>query len=647
MDLGFTRFLKSASYEQASSLHTSVFDLETNGFLRETNNLWCVGNNDDIYTYHKGDLHLGVKEAFSAPIVCGHNIVNFDIPALMKLGYITNEDVPLVIDTLIVARLMFPKPDTNSFPGDGSYQRHPHMQDKHSLKDWGVRLGVLKANFTDTNDFSKPTQEMYDYCQQDVEVTKALLAMLLKHKQLWEAHEDAIQLEHNCQWLLTHSFLYGCNIDMNALHNLKTQLENDIVECEKGIRWHRAKVDISPAKTKIKIRTRRVNPNSKFSPKNQADMPWLFDRLNLQAPTQEEWVEADKVKNNKVIKWSHNRSRAKVEKKTFGGKAIGEIMDSRLDPIIKWMVSNKAYGTAISGAKSIANLIWTEDGRLHPRNNPLGADTGRCTHSDPNTNFPKVKKDKQTKKIRFGLDGGYGAEFRSLVIPSKGRKLLGCDAGGLELVCFGLGLLPYDGGAMLREVKEGDPHQNNVETYNVVLRENGLVTITRDNGKTVTYAMLYGAGDEKIAKTLGCSVSVAKKLKEAIKEKWVGFNELEALLRKQSKEDRHIQGLDRRIPTKGDNSLINYKFQGMGAIITKRGMIWVIEELFRRGHKWGKDFTLLLYIHDEIEFEYEEYMEKDLVEVTEACWTEACKYYNLPTTVEGEAKIGASWRDVH
>mgnify|MGYP003152436772 FL=1 len=45
---------------------------------------------------------------------------------------------------------------------------------RHSLQAYGYRLCEHKAKFGETTDWSEWSQEMEDYCAQDVEVTKKL-----------------------------------------------------------------------------------------------------------------------------------------------------------------------------------------------------------------------------------------------------------------------------------------------------------------------------------------------------------------------------------------------------------------------------------------------------------------------------------------
>jgi hypothetical protein len=45
---------------------------------------------------------------------------------------------------------------------------------RHSLESYGYRLGEYKGEFGKTTDWKEWSQEMQDYCVQDVQVTKKL-----------------------------------------------------------------------------------------------------------------------------------------------------------------------------------------------------------------------------------------------------------------------------------------------------------------------------------------------------------------------------------------------------------------------------------------------------------------------------------------
>ena len=45
---------------------------------------------------------------------------------------------------------------------------------RHSLEAYGYRLGEYKGNFSQSTDWKEWSQEMEDYCVQDVNVTEKL-----------------------------------------------------------------------------------------------------------------------------------------------------------------------------------------------------------------------------------------------------------------------------------------------------------------------------------------------------------------------------------------------------------------------------------------------------------------------------------------
>ena len=107
-----------------------------------------------------------------ANMVVGHNIIGFDLPLIKRL-YPFFEYPPVIVDTLLLSRLYHP----NLYDIDKK-QEWKDMPTKlygsHSLEAYGYRLGEHKGDFAKTTDWSEWSQEMQDYCEQDVVVTKKL-----------------------------------------------------------------------------------------------------------------------------------------------------------------------------------------------------------------------------------------------------------------------------------------------------------------------------------------------------------------------------------------------------------------------------------------------------------------------------------------
>ena len=93
-----------------------VFDIETNGLLYDLSKIHCVVlyNTEDqsthIYNDEGGDKEPIIRAITlldDAEQIVGHNIINYDIPAIKKL-YGFFEPQGKVMDTLVLSRLYHP-----------------------------------------------------------------------------------------------------------------------------------------------------------------------------------------------------------------------------------------------------------------------------------------------------------------------------------------------------------------------------------------------------------------------------------------------------------------------------------------------------------------------------------------------------------
>ena len=170
---------------------TIVFDLETNGLLNEATRIHCLSLywendqrtetfNDEPYTNAPKDLPMGTNYSITtglgwletADILIGHNIIGYDIPVIKNL-YPWFTPRGIIIDTLILSRLYHP----NLLDIDKKHVwKHMPLQlyGRHSLESYGYRLNEYKGNFSKTTDWKEWSQEMQDYCVQDVNVTTKL-----------------------------------------------------------------------------------------------------------------------------------------------------------------------------------------------------------------------------------------------------------------------------------------------------------------------------------------------------------------------------------------------------------------------------------------------------------------------------------------
>ena len=174
------------------------FDLETDGFLDQLTRIHCIATMDfdtgQRRVYGPEGIGQGIALLQQASELIAHNGICFDIPAIQKLFPSFSTDRIKVTDTLVLSRLM--KGDlknddfTKNFTGDEFPKR---LHGSHSLKAWGLRLGVEKGDFGETTDWSCWSQPMQDYCEQDVTVTHALWLHL--QSESWS--KEAVQFEHD------------------------------------------------------------------------------------------------------------------------------------------------------------------------------------------------------------------------------------------------------------------------------------------------------------------------------------------------------------------------------------------------------------------------------------------------------------------
>ena len=165
-----------------------VFDLESDGLLDDVTCIHCLviydSEADKTYIYNdQGDqepITRGVQLLEDAEIICGHNVIGYDIPCLRKI-YAWFNPKGLVVDTLLLSRLYHADMlDLDRGPKSkgkylGRWKEMPsYMWGRHSLESYGYRLGEFKGSFGKDTDWKNWSQEMQDYCIQDVNVTKKL-----------------------------------------------------------------------------------------------------------------------------------------------------------------------------------------------------------------------------------------------------------------------------------------------------------------------------------------------------------------------------------------------------------------------------------------------------------------------------------------
>lgn len=227
--------------------------------------------------------------------------------------------------------------------------------------------------------------------------------------------------------------------------------------------------------------------------------------------------------------------------------------------------------------KSYLNFMDSEH-VIHPTMWIAGTRTGRFSYSDPN--LQNIPKDSEEERDTYSV--------RECFEPRPGRTYVSFDFKQMEYCMMAAYANETE---IIRAVMNGaDFHQATAD----------LLGITRKLAKTLNFAILYGAGVEKIAWMLGITVSEARRLKDKY---FMALPKVEALV------DRIIRtGRSRGYVTNwfgrklyADRqfayALPNHLIQGGGADVVKVAMNR-IDEHPELGKLW-----MVLQVHDQLVFE--------------------------------------------
>ena len=205
-----------------------IFDIEANSLTPDI--VHCIVardvDTDEEYVFRPDQLEAGLELLAQADCLIGHNIMGYDLPALRNIfGFDYKGEVR---DTLVMCRLIWSDVKNKDFTLYHAGKLPPKMIGSHSLKAWGYRLGELKGEFGEQEDFDVFTEQMLEYCRQDVKVNKRLFSKIESKNY----SEDAIKLEHEVHHHLLVQEYLGFPFDEQAGWKLYGELSNRRTEIE-------------------------------------------------------------------------------------------------------------------------------------------------------------------------------------------------------------------------------------------------------------------------------------------------------------------------------------------------------------------------------------------------------------------------------
>lgn len=595
-----------------------VFDLETNGLYDDVNEIFCIVihdvNRNQTLSYGPESIDHALNLIRSADCLIGHNIVFYDIPVLRKL--IPDFDFNgHVIDTLICTRLLWPKEKLYDLDENHYLNVPGGLRGSASLKAWGYRLSDNKIDFKDFSEFS---QEMLDYCIQDVNVTNKLFQIFQKQT----IAESTLYLEHTFAQAIERQIRSGFPFDVDQCL--------DLVD---GLELRREQIE-----TKLKELFPPIEHKEIFIPKvNNAKRGYIkgepFEKIHIEEfnPGSRQQI-VDRLK--KKYNWIP-RSTTEKGNPILNDDVLEKLPYPEAKPLSEYMLLNKRLGQIKDGKNAWLKLV-TPDGYIHGDVITNGCITGRCSHRNPNTGqIPAVYSP-------------YGKECRSLFHAPDGWTLMGSDAKALELRCLAGYLAIWDQGNYGNMVIDDsiDIHTYNQEQFGVP---------TRDISKRLLYAVLYGSGNVKAGSIVNPDEKDPERLKtlgrNAIQSFMSGVPALKKLktsLAQTLTLRGHLIGLDRRpLYCRSDFKALNVLLQGAGAVIMKQVVINIHNALTSKGLRYGEDWHQHAMIHDEVQMSCRPELVGMIQPLVLQAYEDAGNFFQFRCKIEGDVKTGYNWSDTH
>jgi len=318
----------------------------------------------------------------------------------------------------------------------------------------------------------------------------------------------------------------------------------------------------------------------------------------------------------------------KLLKKTKKGwsvdvAALEYLVETYDDTVAKLLLElrgiQKLNGTYVTG---LEDKIYV-DGKIHGGYNLTGTVTGRTSSNDPNMqNFPKRKH----------------KEVRGIIVPPEGYKIVSFDYGQIEARLFGV--ITADPKFVEALWNDWDIHLENSRELFGDERAKDM----RGPVKNGTFALLYGAGDAKVAKTTGASIEAIAKLRQLLFSKFKQFKIWQDEMASFEKRNGYVESLfgKRRRSPMSYNEMLNHTTQSTASDMTLSAM-----------NVLGKKYTVAWMVHDDLSFYIKEAdVEEAIMEIAQIMLTvpwiflERSRWMKSYVPLQVEAAVGDNWADL-
>jgi len=483
----------------------AIVDIETNGFKDSATAIHCIvakcPKTNTIKSWVQDECKDFKDWSTKIDSFIMHNGISFDGPILNKFTG-TNIKTTDIRDTLIESQLF-----------------NPIREEGHGLGAWGKKLNFNKG---DMDSFDTYSEDMLEYCIQDVNLTHKVMNELDKEKVRFS--KESIELEKKVRVIIDKQEENGFTLDLRKATTLKAALEDEANSLSQQA------TDIFPP-TVVELKTK-----TKYIPFNIGSRKQIAERL-----MEKGWEPEHKTDKGNVIVNEEVLKNIDMKEAQMFSRYL--LLQKRVSQIKSWIE------------------LCGEDNKVHGRVMTLKTVTGRMAHNSPNmAQIPAIYSP-------------YGKECRDCWTVSDASKytLVGTDASSLELRCLAHYMNDTN---FTNELLTGDIHTSNMKMA-------GLTD--RDQAKTFIYAFLYGAGPAKIGKVVGGDAKQGQKLVNRFLSNMPALKNLRNKVQEAS-ERGYIKGLDGRVfQIRSPHSALNTLLQGAGAIVCKQWLVCMMDMITATG----------------------------------------------------------------
>jgi len=644
-----------------------VIDIEANGLLNTITKLHCAVamtlDGKEVWKFKPYEMNEFVAFLKTVDVWIGHNIIQYDVPAIKQvLGY---EFEGKKVDTLLMSRLQNPH---RTAPFHAKNKKE--AMKVHGLYAWGVRVGIDKPEIEYWDEYN---EEILFRCEEDVRINVATYHALQKEGEglNWRnAHLLTFKLWENlfkqeqAGWLVDRPYMERCIRLLDKwVGKVDSVLEKhlpivyDILESKKDGEYGWVKKPFMKSGAYSASVEKHYGISSgcncrlnayDSSCDNVQQVAGPFTRINFRP------VDLGSPAESKDWMISQGWEPAEWNLDADGNPRSPKMPKDGDFPGVEGK-AGKLYAKRAKSAHRRSNIQgWLdrvrEDGRLESRVTGL-ADTRRAKHGNI-ANVPNA-------------EAWFGKQMRKGFTSRGGWVLVSADAASCQdrMMADRAGDDAFTKMLLEGQKEDGtDSHTLAQFAINPVLSAFKLHQISRGKAKNYNFGWTFGASDNKLGKMAGGSKEAGGEIREALRKV---FPAKAALIDKVTEEwqknakvrvnrwgkkdyyDGWIRGLDGApIYIKSGHAVLVYAVQSDEAIYMS-AVYNLVHKFLADKYKWGDDYVIVCFYHDEITVECREELGQDIAKILERAFSVASDYFKFKVPQKGEAKIGKNWYEVH